>query len=88
MSNDVDIKKQALNNINVAFNQPPRDVNRIPEMLDALGQVWMKYPDMRLGQLIENAYSKALPFIHSNPDLFMMEDDVMLFGLRRLRDEP
>lgn len=33
-----------------------RDPNRIPQILSRLQAVWEKYPDLRLGQLIENTY--------------------------------
>lgn len=32
----------------------PRDPNRIPHVLRALEAAWRRYPDLRLGQLIEN----------------------------------
>ena len=31
-----------------------RDVNRIPEFLKTVEEVWRKYPDMRFGQLVVN----------------------------------
>lgn len=31
-----------------------RDPNRIDSILQDLGEIWKKYPDMRLGQLISN----------------------------------
>ena len=32
-----------------------RDINRIDPMLKRIGEIWKKYPDLRLGQLIKNA---------------------------------
>lgn len=46
-----------------------RDVNRIDEMLTNLRTLWMNYPDMRLGQLLEN-------FVFSTDTMFYQEDDV------------
>ena len=46
-----------------------RDVNRIDEMLTNLRTLWMNYPDMRLGQLLEN-------FIFSTDTMFYQEDDI------------
>lgn len=46
-----------------------RDVNRIDEMLTNLRTLWMNYPDMRLGQLLEN-------FVFSTNTMFYQEDDV------------
>ena len=31
-----------------------RDINRIQIVLDTLHDIWIKYPDLRFGQLIEN----------------------------------
>lgn len=46
-----------------------RDVNRIDEMLTNLRTLWINYPDMRLGQLLEN-------FIFSTDTMFYQEDDI------------
>ena len=46
-----------------------RDINRIDEMLTNLRTLWMNYPDMRLGQLLEN-------FVFSTDTMFYQEDDV------------
>lgn len=46
-----------------------RDVDRIDEMLTNLRTLWMNYPDMRLGQLLEN-------FVFSTDTMFYQEDDV------------
>jgi len=56
-----------------------RDPNRIPEMMDLIGRIWMKYPDLRLGQLIANAVGDQKPFY--------IEDDEMLRGLNELVKE-
>lgn len=32
-----------------------RDADRIPKILAALGELWMKNPDLRLGQIMSNA---------------------------------
>lgn len=46
-----------------------RDVNRIDDLLINLRTLWMNYPDMRLGQLLEN-------FIFDKDTMFYQEDDV------------
>ena len=43
-----------------------RDPARIPEMLELLGRLWERQPDLRLGQLVHNlawfaADAKSLP---------------------------
>jgi hypothetical protein len=53
-----------------------RDPARIPVMLVALGELWAKNPDWRLGQMLLNAANR--PDISS---LFNMEDDVLLRGV-------
>jgi len=36
-----------------------RDPKRIPEVLSEIRKVWEKYPDLRLGQLIDNIVSRT-----------------------------
>lgn len=58
-----------------------RDPDRITEMVIFLKTVWEQSPDMRLGQLVMNAaaYGNRM----SN-DIFYVEDDVVLAGLRQM----
>lgn len=49
-----------------------RDPNRIPVILAALGELWQKSPDLRLGQIISNASIQ-----------FYTEDDKALLGLQQ-----
>jgi hypothetical protein len=45
-----------------------RDPARIPEVLDLVRKACEKYPDLRLGQLIENCHLKGLRFLaHGTP---------------------
>ena len=46
-----------------------RDPNRIPQILKRIEAVWKKYPDLRLGQMIECIRSD----LEIN-DLFYIED--------------
>jgi hypothetical protein len=48
-----------------------RDPERIPRILEKLGKLWLRYPDMRLGQLLNNAKGT------DGADLFYLEDDVL-----------
>ena len=57
-----------------------RDPNRISEMLNLIGQVWMLSPDLRLCQLLSVA--AAYGEQHSSSDLFYIEDDTMIKKLR------
>ena len=50
-----------------------RSVDRIPNILDRLGKIWEKYPDLRLGQLLLNCFS--------DPLLYYIEDDKLVEGL-------
>lgn len=52
----------------------PRDPARIDLMCAALAEVWKRYPDYRLGQLIINVSQRADPF--------NLEDDAMLRALQ------
>jgi hypothetical protein len=54
-----------------------RDPARIPVMLAALGELWAKNPDWRLGQLLVNAANRP----DLGRSLFYVEDDVLLRGI-------
>ncbi len=47
-----------------------RDPNRIPPIIDALEELWVRFPDFRFGQMVSNIYNKY--------DLFNAEDDIAL----------
>ncbi len=68
----------------LTFGHPPggRDPERIPVILEVLRDVWMKYPDLRLGQMIVCACE------HENPrqDTFNTEDEVALAGLLKMKE--
>ena len=50
-----------------------RSVDRIPNILDKVGKIWEKYPDLRLGQLLLNCFS--------DPLLYYIEDDKLIEAL-------
>lgn len=52
-----------------------RDVKRIPEILAAIGELWLANPDLRLGQIMGNA---AITYY--------TEDDKALTGIEQWRD--
>ncbi len=60
-----------------------RDPGRIEPMMALLREVWEASPDMRLGQLIENAHSAAV-LSQRGPSLFHTEDQLLELGLRSL----
>jgi len=60
-----------------------RDPARIDDALAALRTAWAESPDLRLGQLLVNAVRPAEPC----PEIFYVEDDVLLDGLSRLREQ-
>lgn len=55
-----------------------RDPNRMSPLLQELAVYWMRYPDLRLGQLVSN---------FATGDVFYMEDDVLLGRLQRANAE-
>ena len=60
---------QFIQKINEQFSEiKPRDPNRIDTVLQLIGNIWKKYPDYRLCQLIENIKPNNMP------DLFYIED--------------
>lgn len=58
-----------------------RDPARIPEMLELLGELWKRFPDQRLGQLVSNAARTQYPAIE---DVFGIEDNCLKEGIARL----
>ena len=53
-----------------------RDVNRIDVVLNEIKNIWKKYPDLRLGQLICN--------VVRDPALYYIEDDKLIEALKEL----
>ena len=53
-----------------------RDFNRINEILTDIRTLWINYPDMRLGQLLEN-------FVFDKDTMFYQEDDVTDENLKK-----
>lgn len=51
-----------------------RDINRIDDILQNIGEVWKLFPDLRLGQLLLNVYS--------DPALYYVEDEKLIQKLK------
>lgn len=51
-----------------------RDVGRIDGVLYQIGEIWKKYPDLRLGQLLLNCMS--------DPMLYYVEDEKLVDVVR------
>jgi len=47
-----------------------RDFKRIPKILKRIEKVWIRYPDMRLCQLLD-----CIRVMYQIPDLFYVEDE-------------
>ena len=58
-----------------------RNPNRIPVILNRLGELWGQVPDWRLGQLFCNLQRA------SDRDLFFLEDDELLRKLEWFLNE-
>jgi hypothetical protein len=58
-----------------------RDPNRIPHVLRLIGELWTKYPQLRLGQLLVNVDKR----FETNP--FYIEDDEVEAALRKVADK-
>ena len=57
-----------------------RDPARIDQVLDLLRQVWLRSPDLRLGQLMANGVGPAEPC----PEVYSIEDTVLARRLERM----
>ena len=51
-----------------------RDINRIDEILNDIKNIWEKYPNLRLGQLICN--------VIRDPALYYIEDKELIEALK------
>lgn len=56
-----------------------RNPNRIPKILAEIENIWKKYPDMRLGQLIGN--------VLEGPSLYYIEDYMLIDVLKEAYSE-
>jgi hypothetical protein len=56
-----------------------RDPKRIDRVLTEISNIWHKYPDMRLGQLIGN--------VLEGPNLYYVEDDGLISALKDMYEE-
>jgi hypothetical protein len=61
-----------------------RAPERIEPILQLLQQVWLRHPDMRLGQLLVNAIRPREPC----PEVFAIEDTVLARRLERMLNQP
>jgi uncharacterized protein YihD (DUF1040 family) len=65
-----------------------RDQKRIKRILKLLEQIWTKYPDLRLGQLIDNA---VVMFSEKIIDIYELEDSqlegFLLMYLKKVENE-
>lgn len=60
-----------------------RDPKRIPIILKKIEKYWVKYPDLRLGQIITNLNTLLSENTHET-DLFYLEDARLVEGLKLL----
>lgn len=58
-----------------------RDPKRIPEILEAIRDVWEEHPNLRLGQLI----SITLGIDWKPNDIFYIEDGELLLQIRKTK---
>ena len=70
-------------------NLVPRDPKRIPEILDALRTIWVKSPDMRLGQLLLNfVFRGGDAKEKTNYLMYEQEDDLTFSNIeKKLKSE-
>ena len=60
-----------------------RDINRIEPILELVRELWKACPDLRLGQLIQNA---AVISGWKTNDVFYIEDDQLARGIKALKE--
>ena len=64
-----------------------RDPARIPKVLAAIHNVWKRNPDLRLGQIVTIATAKSGRDVEC-PEIFYLEDEDLLRGLRKYDQQP
>jgi len=62
-----------------------RDVKRIPKIMERLQKIWERYPDMRLGQLIENVFPNTYKDYIS---AYYIEDEAFIKTLEEFYETP
>lgn len=55
-----------------------RDINRIDKILDLVRELWEKYPDQRLGQIMSNYV-----FDNKIVDMFYVEDEDVINSISK-----
>ncbi len=62
-----------------------RNPDRIDPLIEQLRKFWKERPDLRLGQIIENAHVAA--GLNPNHGVFHTEDEYIVEGLKKLSKE-
>ena len=63
-----------------------RDPARIPVLMDKLQEVWVRYPDLRFGQLLENiihAYKPGTPVVGIERALWCWEETTWMEAIEK-----
>lgn len=69
---------------------PKRDWKYTKDVTDIVMNIWMKMPELRLGQLLDNAvgrYAEGATHAPGGPSMFYIEDDKLLEALKRMKEE-
>ena len=62
----------------------PRPKERIPEILNAIKELWEMQPDTRLGQLLlNNAFRKGDYHDSTNQEMYNQEDTITLRNIKK-----
>jgi len=65
------------------WHEQKRDPKRIPKIIKRLRKVWEKCPDLRLGQLIENAYNRQIGEGYKGKDIYYVEDEQLIKDIEK-----
>lgn len=76
-------KKAVEKAVKKVFNKPPRNPKRILKILKLIEKIWLKDPDLRLCQLIENCFKFPFSEVGHNHCLYNKEDEELE---RRLKE--
>ncbi len=61
-----------------------RDWKYMSRTLDTILGIWTEVPDLRLGQLLDNAVNR---YRIAGPDMFSIQDEELLNALKKMKEQ-
>lgn len=74
---------RAIKSLDIFPKKSPIDWKKATRVLDTILAIWLEFPDLRLGQLLDSAVRRMKV---GGPDLFNIEDEELLDALRKMKE--